>query len=647
MNFGNIYSDQGNYFLANEYLQKSLIIWKNINDKEGLANCYSNLGIVNYYLGNHPLAVQNYLMSLKIYEELAKSTDISIANSGKKGMSDCCNNIGVIHQEQGNYSQAIVYDQKSLKIREDLNDIKGMSYCYNNLGNVYYYKGDYPLAIKYYLKSLKIKEEVQDLRGMSLSYNNIGNIYGEQGNYRQAMEYFQKSKKIREQQGNMQGLSEVLGNMASLSNKFEKYDEAIQYASKSLNLAKEIGSLDDEKMAYTYLSESYEKTGNATMALSYYKQYTVTKDSLFNAEKNKQITEMDTRYQSEKKQNEIEILNKDKELQKIEIKWQTTQKYAYLGSFALMLILALVILFSYRKIKVQKFEIQEKNEALHQQNAEIAAQRDEIEAQRDLVIQQKDHIEEQKKKITDSINYAKRIQQAVLPTGDSAYNILGEHFILFKPKDIVSGDFYWGTRINEWLIVTVADCTGHGVPGAFMSMLGVSFLNEIVRKKEITRASEVLDNLRESIIGALQQKGKPGEQKDGMDIVFCAINTQTNLLQFAGANNPLFIVTASKELRVVEPDNQPVSIYEKMKPFTNHEIQLNSGDCIYLASDGFEDQFGGQKNRKFMVKKMKELMVDISDKPMVEQDEIFNRTFENWKSNNEQIDDVTILGFKI
>lgn len=263
------------------------------------------------------------------------------------------------------------------------------------------------------------------------------------------------------------------------------------------------------------------------------------------------------------------------------------------------------------------------------------------------VVAQRDEIEEQKQEITDSINYAKRIQEAVLPVSDQARSILGEHFILFKPKDIVSGDFFWATRMDEWLIVTVSDCTGHGVPGAFMSMLGVSFLNEIVRKKEIIKASEVLDLLRESIIEALQQKGHSGEQKDGMDIVFCVLNTQTNLLQYAGANNPLFVVTTNKELKIIEPNKQPVAIFANMNSFTNREIQLNKGDCIYLASDGYEDQFGGPKNRKFMVKQLKELLVHISDKTMVEQYEILNQTFENWKGENEQIDDVTLMGIRI
>jgi serine phosphatase RsbU (regulator of sigma subunit) len=284
-------------------------------------------------------------------------------------------------------------------------------------------------------------------------------------------------------------------------------------------------------------------------------------------------------------------------------------------------------------IEKQKVLVEEKNTLLNEQNDEI--------------LQQHSKIEKQKKEITDSINYAKRIQQAVLPSGQLAGNILGEHFVLFKPKAIVSGDFYWATRINDILLITVADCTGHGVPGAFMSMLGVSFLNEIVRKKEVTKASEVLDKLRESVIQALQQKGVYGEQKDGMDIAFCVLDTKTKIMQYAGANSPLYIINTKKELKVVQPDKQPVAYYDNMNNFTNNELQLHTGDCVYLISDGFEDQFGGPNNKKFLIKSLKELLISISDKPMSEQNAILNPIFEEWKGQLDQTDDVTILGLRI
>ena len=203
------------------------------------------------------------------------------------------------------------------------------------------------------------------------------------------------------------------------------------------------------------------------------------------------------------------------------------------------------------------------------------------------------------------------------------------------------------TRVNEYLIVTVADCTGHGVPGAFMSMLGISFLNEIVGKRGVVRASEILDQLRKSVIDALQQKWQTGEQKNGMDMALVVINTQTAQLQYAGAQNPLYIVTAGNELRAIKGDNQTVAINNEMKPFTNHEIALSKGDCIYLATDGYHDQFVGPANKKFKRKQLKDLFVSISEKPMAEQREILHNAFESWRGSGEQIDDVTILGLRV
>ena len=272
--------------------------------------------------------------------------------------------------------------------------------------------------------------------------------------------------------------------------------------------------------------------------------------------------------------------------------------------------------------------------------------------------------------VTDSINYAKRIQEAVLPISDSARFILGEHFILFKPKNIVSGDFYWTTKINNFLIVAVADCTGHGVPGAFMSMLGISFLNEIVQKQEINKANQILNNLRIEVINALQQKGVHGEQKDGMDISLLVINTDTNDAQWAGANNPLYIIKkfdnlkmtqfesdeASSNLQISQLSNQlvelkgnkmPIAIYPQMKDFTNHEFKLEKGDCVYLFTDGYADQFGGPKGRKFMYKQYKDILLRNSIISMKDQKEALEIAFEEWKNDYEQIDDVTILGLKI
>jgi len=258
----------------------------------------------------------------------------------------------------------------------------------------------------------------------------------------------------------------------------------------------------------------------------------------------------------------------------------------------------------------------------------------------------KEEIEDAHKGITDSINYASRIQNAILPTARLFEDNFSNYFILFKPRDVVSGDFYWAKKVNEHLVIAAADCTGHGVPGAFVSMLGISFLNEIAGKKEAKTASHILEELRVQIKTSLHQTGDSNEAKDGMDIALCVINLETYLLQFAGAYNPLYIIR-NKEFIEIKATRNPIGIYLKEKPFKNNEIQLQKNDMLFMFSDGYADQFGGKKATKFKSKNFKELLLLVSDKSVSEQKQILNNTFEEWRGNIEQVDDVLVVGLKI
>ena len=312
-----------------------------------------------------------------------------------------------------------------------------------------------------------------------------------------------------------------------------------------------------------------------------------------------------------------------------------------------------------KKVVERTIEISNQKNEIEAQRDEIEAQRDEIQAQRDLVLNQKDQIEIIHEEQTSSIRYAQRIQQAMLPSLDIIKSAGLEHFIVYQPRDIVSGDFFWVGKENNSIIIAVADCTGHGVPGAFMSMLGIAYLKEIVSKDGITQPDIILDNLRREIIRSLKQEG--GNQRDGMDIALCTINLDTLELQFAGANNPLYIVTGcwslvagnqepetrNQKLIELKGDNMPIGIHERMDPFTLQTHKLQKGDCIYLFSDGIADQFGGTGGKKFKYKQLKELIIANSQKPMAEQKEIIENAFANWKGALEQVDDVTLMAIKL
>jgi ligand-binding sensor domain-containing protein/serine phosphatase RsbU (regulator of sigma subunit) len=282
-------------------------------------------------------------------------------------------------------------------------------------------------------------------------------------------------------------------------------------------------------------------------------------------------------------------------------------------------------------------------------NLRRAKERLELEVQKRTkeIERQRDEIEEKNKNITDSILYASRIQTAILPPEEFMSKTLPEHFILFKPRDIVSGDYYWMTQKGDETVIAVADCTGHGVPGAFMSMLGVAFLNEIVNRAEELNASNILNELRENVKKSLRQTGKKDEAKEGMDIALCVLNQKKKCLQYAGAYNPLYLLRNS-ELKQFKADRMPIGIYYKEKEsFTNHIVSLQESDVIYLFSDGYVDQFGGNNGKKFLHKQFKNLILDIHRKPMDEQRLALDITLEKWMGDYEQVDDILIMGFRI
>ena len=378
----------------------------------------------------------------------------------------------------------------------------------------------------------------------------------------------------------------------------------------------------------------------------------IQKKSKILEEQQASIAEQENKIGEQKK-----VLNE--QLAKIEMQ----QLILYLF-IAIILLVSIMGYFIFRAYKVKKqankllkeknFEIMEQNEEIRQQKEEIEAQRDEIEkANGELEIQkktaedQRDEISLQKEEIMASIHYARRIQTAVLPPAKFISKILPDHFfILNKPRDIVSGDYYWMAQKGNKTIIAAADCTGHGVPGAFMSLLGVSFLNEVINKMDEIYANNILDKLRDAVINALNQAGTEGITKDGMDLALCVLDLNTYELQFAGANNPLYLIR-NNELMETKADKMPIGLYDENKPFTNNIFQLQKEDAFYIFSDGYPDQFGGPNGKKFMYKKMKELLVSIQEKSMSEQQIILEKTIEDWKGDLFQVDDMLIIGVKV
>jgi len=391
---------------------------------------------------------------------------------------------------------------------------------------------------------------------------------------------------------------------------------------------------------------------------------------MFSKEKLKAVQEAEAKFQAEKKQLEIEKLEKEDQLKdkKLKLKEAENKKQRLLIIIFIIVFLFIiaVLMILYRLFKQKKTA----NYLLEQKNSEITAQRDEIEAQRDL-------ISNQKKDIVDSIQYANKIQSAIFPEPEDLKLALNEYFVFYKPRDIVSGDFYWINKQKNKTVILAADCTGHGVPGAFMSMLGIAFLNEIVNKENITEPATILDKLRENVILALKQKAGREIRGDGMDVGVVTIDKTNNILSFAGANNPMYFITDNDKLstegnsniedRVKKPlkeneknlfeikgDSMPVGAYYDMDRFKQVKIKIKKGDLFYLFSDGYADQFGGPKGKKFKYKPFKKMILSKSNLPMEEQKSQIINTHINWIETSEQskypleqVDDILVVGVKI
>jgi serine phosphatase RsbU (regulator of sigma subunit) len=336
-----------------------------------------------------------------------------------------------------------------------------------------------------------------------------------------------------------------------------------------------------------------------------------------------------------------------------DLKKQQLVLYFVLIVLLLIGLMSIVILRNYRikkrankALQLKNDEISRQNTEIIQQKEEIETQRDEIEAQRDSLASQRDQILLQNKDITDSITYASRIQEALLPPEMLTSQLFVDHFVMHKPRDIVSGDFYWSRKKNNLVYVAVADCTGHGVPGAFMSMLGVAFLNEIIDKHQVLSAHSLLDYLRDKIIYSLHQTGKAGTSKDGMDISLIVFNETTHEANIAGANNPVYHIRDGV-LNDFKPDKMPIGFYHgEEKPFHSQTVIVEKNDVFYMFSDGYADQFGGKDGKKLKYNAFKKLCTSSYTMPCVEQEKFFSQTFDTWKSNYKQVDDVLLLGIR-
>ncbi|CAN5886503.1 hypothetical protein BH11BAC7_BH11BAC7_32240 [soil metagenome] len=627
------------------------------NDKRGQAEAMNNFAFGLFYSGESDSAIKIFNQAIQLARESTDSTNVlwamnrlgfiyrekgdyakalvaynqSLAsNIGEKNKPEAANsylNIGVIYNDQKNYKDALRYEEKGLKLYTETGEKARIANSLARIGNTYLDMADTVKAMDHYLRSLDMFTKAENPRGIAVCLNNIANLYKEKKDVPKALEFYDRALNIREKIGDKNGVSLICNNVGMLYLSQKDYQKADYYFNKGLQIALALDYREQMKANYEGLSETYEAIGDYKKSLEYFKSYYNINDSLFNEKNNEQINELNAKFDSERNLRANESLTIENELQ--------DRRNIFMGvAIGLLLMLVVVIWLNATKSK-------RSNVLLQQQKNEIT--------------QQKKIAEEQHRDIVDSITYAKRIQRAVMPTQEEIRELFPESFIFFRPRDIVSGDFWWIGKSGNIKLVAAADCTGHGVPGAFMSLIGNTALNEVVKEKHFTDPGEILYHLSKNIVASLRQGQKETDDlasysmqgvKDGMDISLCAIDEENGVLKFSGANNPLYYVQ-NGSIKEIKGDRQPVGIFEgELKPFTVHTIPLEGLEAVYLFTDGYADQFGGAQGKKYKYSRLKELLFQLHPQQAQQQGKELAEDFEKWKGQLDQVDDVLVAGIK-
>lgn len=632
---------------AIDYALQAVELSEKVKRPKDIARSQHTTGTIYYIQANYPEALKHYLESLKYREQMNDSVNLA----------KVYNNIALVYYALDNANEALQYHFRSIAIKQKRNDLNGLAYSFGNVGNIYYDLAQragtkdkpneadslFNVALKYQKNAEEIQQrlvndnpgnEVYEV-GLAGTYNNLGNISLELAvldhnnglMFAEALAYHKKAIGIQEKYNDLIGKSHSHINIAGVYEKQGQFDKAILEYTIAMSIAQSLELPDEKRVIYEGLSLAYENKGDFKKRLEYFKLFSEIKDSIFSDLKSEQIAEMQEKYNAEKNEKGIIVLSKNQKIAAAELEKEKVLKRSFTWGFGLAIVIVLLtvaflfILWNRYKLKTRiSAKLEEQNVLIGMKNKEI----------------------------TDSIRYAKRIQESILPPDAHVKQLLPDSFILYKPKDIVSGDFYWAEEWGGKVLVAVADCTGHGVPGAFMSIVGHNLLDQAVTVYGLDKPALILNFINKQLYKMLHQNSEEQLVKDGMDICVIALDRKTMKLEFAGAFNSLWIIR-DKEFIELQADRMPVGAFlgEVTQQFTAREFDLKSGDQLYLHSDGFADQFGGPHGKKFKGKQLKQLLTDSSSLSMSEQRETLVTAFEMWKGDLEQIDDVCLIGIRI
>lgn len=636
----------GDFEEALSFHTKSLEIYSSLKELKGLGIAHVNIGGVHFSLNHSDEAMKHFLLALK-YKTQAGET---------KSLSRVYSNIGNTYRQKGDYPKALEYSFKALRLNEENKDKKAIANSLNYIGQIYILLENYKDALTHLERSLELRKEIGDKRGVSNSLTDISTIFTYQGNYEKSIDYLKEALELRKEMNDRNGIAVCYQNLAGNYFYLEKYDKGISYYNLNLKLCEEIEDRHSMGVIYSNLGATFAerekfsearnyfskalavmkefndklqlrdlylsmaKTSNSLgdykSALDQFQLHVAYRDSLVNEANTEQIVKTQMQYEFDKKEAVAAAAHKlEFEKQEAVNGERSRRQTVIIVSVILVLLLvsgfAIFIMKSLKKTKQQKIVIEH----------------------------QKHLVEEKQREIIDSINYARRIQHTLLAHADFLKSNLPDHFVYFNPKDIVSGDFYWATKRGSRFFLAVCDSTGHGVPGAFMSLLNISFMNEAITEKGIEQPNEVFNFVRRRLIDNISKEG----QKDGFDGILVSIDSSNGVISYAAANNSPLLISGG-EARQLPCDRMPVGQGEKKDSFTLHHIQYRKGDVLYLYTDGFADQFGGPKGKKFMNKRLNEHLISIHSESTEKQKQKLKETFEDWRGMQEQVDDVCIIG---
>ncbi|HLP13290.1 MAG TPA: tetratricopeptide repeat protein [Flavobacteriales bacterium] len=600
---GVVYWNKGEFTKAIAILKQGLKMAERLNDKQTIADLNNNIGLVYWDNGEYPAALKHLEKSLDQFYTIGDTSGLASSNL----------NIGLIYDDLNDFDNALKYYKKSLEIFKQLNDPDGISQCYGNLGSLMDELKKKEEAMDYYVKALQIAEKLKNKRQMALMNNNIGALLFNQKKKDESLGFYKNALGLYKEINDQAGLVLVLNNLGDIYGDKKMYKEALACLEQVEQIASSSDMLDHLATAYDAIAQISAETGDYKKAYLYQAMHKEIEDTLFARKSSLSLNNLKTAFEVKQKEKE---LNDKAEAEK---KQQRIIMIAIIAGLILTLVFSA---FLYKRIKLSL-------------------------KQNKIIQEQKHLVEEKNKEITDSINYAKRIQHSVITSENYLKQHLHEFFVLFIPKDIVAGDFYWALDTPKGFLMATADCTGHGVPGAFMSVMGINFLNEITIERKILQPDLILNELRRGIIKTMNPEGRIEEGKDGMDISLYLLNKETLELTYSAANNPIWIVNENG-VTELNPDKMPVGKYHSKEndPFTMHSVKLNKGDMIYSFTDGFPDQFGGPKGKKFKYSSLKTICAENHSVHAGEQEKRFRQAFESWKGTYEQTDDVCVIGVR-